>query len=219
MKRIASGYKRRGTKGNAELNSMVQDTKPAEPAAPQPMPEKGELDRMYKSLLEELAIPEGKREAMISKEPDDRKWKLIQHHSAMVKLAKTDTQKNKTSTPGYWVEVIQGRNAASEPSMTIGQASELQVVIRTSHKQFLKEFIDMHGVHMLVDLTRWYTARSPRSSEEKEILPQIMTCFKALMNNQMGKSFEACCSLIHTYIHTYIVLSCPSIYYPTIHNS
>ena len=42
-----------------------------------PMPPKKELERMYLQLLEELAIPEAKRDIMMKTEDDERKWKLV----------------------------------------------------------------------------------------------------------------------------------------------
>lgn len=41
------------------------------------MPPKKELEKLYLQLLEELAIPEAKREQMVKTEDDERKWKLV----------------------------------------------------------------------------------------------------------------------------------------------
>jgi len=146
-----------------------------------------ELDKIYKQVLEELAIPESKRAEMIAKETDARKWDLIKQHSAMIKMeSNAPNAGDRKKGAAFWVELISRRKASGEPVITVSEAGELYAVLRTAHKKFLEDFIQRDGVDFLIDLTRYYTGRDPMTDTEKKILPQIMSCYKPLMNNNMG---------------------------------
>lgn len=146
------------------------------------MPSKKELESLYASLLEDLAIPEAKREAMIATEDDAKKWKLIQAHKTMQKTGKNI----KTDEPMYWVGLLEAVDATGTPTITPEKAQEMETVLRTGHKKFLTEFVAGDGVQSLLKLTQWYTARFPLEDKERLTLQRLMECYKWLMNNQVG---------------------------------
>lgn len=65
-----STYKGKGPIVNAQAATAIEQEQI-------PMPPKKELERLYLQLLEELAIPEAKRDVMVKTEDDERKWKLV----------------------------------------------------------------------------------------------------------------------------------------------
>jgi len=151
-----------------------------------------ELNILYKKLLEDLAIPEAKRQLMLSNESDDRKWQLITAHSNMLRNTQQQDHQDKTREPKYWVEVITRRNRKDEPVLSVSDAGGLYAVLRTAHRKFLLEFIRLDGVEALVEITRWYTARDEMTEGERKVLAQIISSYKALMNNRFGMEAVLC---------------------------
>lgn len=145
-------------------------------------PSKKDIEAMYATLLEDLAIPEAKREQMIATEDDAKKWKLIQAHKSMIKTGKNI----KTDEPMYWVACLEAVDGTGVPTINPEKAQELETVLRTGHKKFLTEFVSGEGVQSLLQLTQWYTARYPLEEKERIILQRLMECYKWLMNNQVG---------------------------------
>ncbi len=189
MKKLISGGTLGRNKTMRKASKVPMGPKKGSLGASGPIPSGDKLDKLYKQALEELAIPESKRGEMIEKESPEKKWMLIQAHSQMLKqTGGKGSGDNSKHSASYWVDLISQRKADNTPVITVEEAGEFYAVVRTAHKQFLVDFIENDGVEMLIDLTRWYTTRDPtrRLMPEKKILPQLMSCYKALMNNSMG---------------------------------
>lgn len=153
-------------------------------------PSDAEVDKKFAEVLEAMALPEATRANMMRDQTTNKKWDLIKAHEQMVQNEQnhshTGVQAEKRNA-GYWVDLIsRRRNVSNEPVITLAEASELLAVMRTAHKQFLIDFVDQDGITILTDLTRWYTGRDGMNDKESHILPQIMSCYKALMNNRVG---------------------------------
>jgi len=152
------------------------------PPAATEMPSKKEIETLYASLLEDLAIPEAKRESMMVTEDDAKKWKLIQAHKTMQRSGKNI----KTDEPMYWVGLLEAVDMTGAPTITPEKAQEFETVLRTGHKKFLTEFVGGDGVQSLLALTSWYSARYPLEDRERLTLQRLMEAYKWLMNNQVG---------------------------------
>lgn len=162
---------------------MFKKKAPAPAPVVEVIPSKKEIESMYASLLEDLAIPEAKREQMIATEDEAKKWKLIQAHKSMIKTGKNI----KTDEPMYWVACLEANDSSTKvPTITPEKAQELETVLRTGHKKFLTEFVSVDGVQCLLKLTQWFTERYPLEDRERLTLQRLMECYKWLMNNQIG---------------------------------
>ncbi|GBG26605.1 Formin-H [Hondaea fermentalgiana] len=153
-------------------------------------PTGAKLDELFAAALEAMALPEATRTTMMREQSPAKKWDLIKAHKSMVKNDENEARSGASAekrNASFWVDLIsRRRSVTSEPVITVSEAGELYAVMRTAHKQFLLDFIDADGVSVLIDLTRWYTGRADRNEKESQILPQIMSCYKALMNNRVG---------------------------------
>lgn len=166
--------------------TLMFGSKPRKPSLPPPPavegpPPKPELEARYAALLEDLAIPEGKREQMILNEDDTKKWRLIQAHGKM-----QGAKNIKVDSGQYWIGCLEAVDASNLPTLTPEKAAEFETVIRTGHKKFLTEFVENDGVKSLLSLTSWYSARHPMMDGESKILVRLMEAYKGIFNNQTG---------------------------------
>ncbi len=85
-----------------------------------------------------------------------------------------------------WVPLIDKLNERSEPVITTAKARELETLLRTSHKQFLTDFIEAGGVKSLLNLSMYFAKKCPKTADERSLLFLVMKSFESLMNNHVG---------------------------------
>lgn len=153
---------------------------------PDERPGSEELNMRFEKMMEEMVLPEVNKTAL-RKQNDDKKWTLVQQHEAKNKKKSSENKQTDARNAFYWIKKMQQRNNKGVPVFTHKDALTMQSVFRTSHKDFLADFIqDFAGVKALNRLTGYYSNLSRRKKTEKEILSTLIESYKLLMNNEIG---------------------------------
>ena len=118
--------------------------------------------------------------------PPEKKWLLI----CQYQQSNQATPGVKTKTPqqevDFWIGILEGLDGEGQPSITQEQASELEAVIRTSHRGFLDLFVSTGGAESMLHLSDYYSNKTPKTSVEKTKSELLLSCYKPLMNNKTG---------------------------------
>lgn len=83
-----------------------------------------------------------------------------------------------SDTPGYYVNrlKVEGRQE--------GVLGSLCVSLRSQPAVWIKEFISLEGIHLIVNLL----LEADQSRKDQEMAEQCVYCFKAIMNTRVGIS-------------------------------
>eukprot|EP00924_Labyrinthula_sp_SR-Ha-C_P005020 snap_masked-scaffold_1-processed-gene-18.28-mRNA-1 protein AED:1.00 eAED:1.00 QI:0/-1/0/0/-1/1/1/0/1239 len=151
---------------------------------PTKMPETEEIDRLFEELLDALAMPKAQGAALKGQAPE-KKWKMIVAQRHML-ANKSSTKVDKKRTASYWIDKFAERDSLGRPRFTVQDALTAQSVFRTSHRDFLLEFIETRGVKIMNELVDFYTGLEDRTEEEYEILSNLIDSYRLLMNTEIG---------------------------------
>lgn len=158
------------------------------PDEPDAMPDSEEINKRLETALDEMALPEANREA-IRKQGDKKKWIIIQQQQKKKNNKKKSSaiMKNDAQSAYFWIKKMQQRDSKGLPVFTKEDGLKMQSVFRTSHKDFLADFIEgFAGVKALNRLTAYYSNLSKKRKSETTILSTLIDSYKLLMNNELG---------------------------------
>lgn len=118
-----------------------------------PKPEsEHEINQLYWRLLDELAIPEEKREEMMQTEPVDRKWMMICAHWSLLQLQEEQGNADE-SEPSYWAARLEELSAVEgSEQVDLNELRHFWRVVSTSPKQWLSAFFDVGGMESFASL-------------------------------------------------------------------
>ena len=149
----------------------------------EPMPQHEELERVFKEAVIEMAIPEAQYPAMFGLS-DEKKWDIIKQQKILKK--KQDSAGDDKHSAAKWVELLKGRTGDNRPTLSVEDAREMHTALRTGHRKFLVEFIEGEGIENLNAVTDYYTSHSDRSTRRIELVTQLVSMYKVLLNNNIG---------------------------------
>ena len=144
-----------------------------------------DMDELYAEVLEELAIPQVKR----IYDGESRCRQKVDPNQTATKVKYTRThlmRRNSNETAPYWIDILGQKGWNGKPKMNVTQAREMMAVIRTSHKDFLENFVQGGGPAAMLKVTKAISERNPKNPSEFALIEALVACFKALMNNDVG---------------------------------
>ena len=164
-----------------------------------PMPPPEELEMAFETFLEDLNLPEEKKE-MMKKFPDDRRWKIIQQQM------RDQLEDEETAAIEIQTDLDQ---LGANPTKDLLQS--LSVALRSKPIHWINKFVELNGINALFNFQKNVTA-AQRSGFFSFVAPPVdhpdippylpllppflslrddgleelsMKCIKSLMNNSV----------------------------------
>jgi len=152
------------------------------------MPPEEQFMPSFIALLDELGLPQGKREGMMQM-PADRKWTLLLQQKGreyLMQQGALDPKKHTVTTskkPEEFLNVLRG------PDRKVTDLSALEVSLRSEKISWVSEFLHADGLPTLLEILRDMADREEiMTQNDLEIQSKAMLCMKALMNNSVSLS-------------------------------
>ncbi len=142
-------------------------------------PDSEDIDRvnvMYDALLDHLLIPNSKKEELISTQSIEKKKQMLKMHSQLFEPGASSwgDKDNMLLT-----------NILKSKIPDLSSLSRLRVVLASANREFMTSFLDNGGVSALLKTIESRIDKSPLSELDVAVLYEILSCCKAVMNNQV----------------------------------
>ncbi|KAK2706666.1 hypothetical protein QYM36_014640 [Artemia franciscana] len=150
-----------------------------------PMPDEEEVNARFLDVIDELDLAGPKKAAMLSL-PLEKKWQIY-----LDRTNKELDRDNETIHPEQYIERVQAISGLPYPTEDETELfkrtqlyDELKTALRSQPHSYVLRFIDNNG---LVTLLEALTAMD-YDVQQSSIHSALIGCFKALMNNTVGRS-------------------------------
>lgn len=136
------------------------------------------IDTMYRALLDHLLMPPAKIEELMHSQTVEKKKQMLKMHAELFE-------------PGasLWGEKdhMLLTNILKSKVPDLQSLSRLRVVLSSANKEFMTSFLDNGGVTVLLKTIDSRINKLPMSELDVAVLYEILSCCKAVMNNQVRK--------------------------------
>ncbi|OUM65318.1 hypothetical protein PIROE2DRAFT_60114 [Piromyces sp. E2] len=171
-------------KSRNQLNEIqhTNDQKLGQNLDPMPSPE--EIQEQFDKVLQELALPQEKINAL-NHLPENKKWLMLQQQMLQHQQSSSENIKN-SDKPIDYINAIKLYLENDEEDAPVNAIQELEVSLRTEPIRWVKEFFADDGLQVIIDLMYKVCKKSNTSKLEKELRPHCLRCFKSVMNHGLG---------------------------------
>lgn len=134
------------------------------------------INAMYSALLDHLLIPSAKKEELMLSMTLEKKQQMLKMHEQLFEPgAKTWGDK----------DTMLLTNILKSKRPDLQSISRLRVVLASANREFMTSFLDFGGVALLLKTIESRINKRPLSELDVAVLFEILSCCKAVMNNQV----------------------------------
>lgn len=139
--------------------------------------DEGRINTMYSAVLDHLLIPAAKKEQLMSSQTIEKKKQMLQMHAKLFEPG-TSAWADKDS--------MLLSNILKSKVPDLQSLSRLRVTLASANREFMTSFLDNGGVAVLLKTIDAHVNKKPMSEVDVAVLYEILTCCKAVMNNDVG---------------------------------
>lgn len=164
---------------NEKLGIVPQD---------QRLPSDLALSTDIEEIMDELSVPQDKRE-YVRNLPKDKKFMLLKKHHESIEKQRPSTPDISRSvgslkSPEMYIESIQTATKCSQDM--IKELLSLEVALRTLPIRWVSDFLSHNGLEVLLTNFKQLCLQSRLDNDERELQHQYIRCFRTIMNNAIG---------------------------------
>ncbi|ORX59890.1 FH2-domain-containing protein [Piromyces finnis] len=150
-----------------------------------PMPSPEEINKQFEKVLQELALPQEKIEAL-NRLPENKKWLMLQQQMLQHQMTSNESLKGNSDKPVDYINAIKLYIENDEEEAPINTIQNLEVSLRTEPISWVKEFFAYGGLQAIIDLMFKVCKKLNPNNLEKELRPHCLRCYKSIMNHGLG---------------------------------
>lgn len=142
------------------------------------MPSNEEVERQFVQVLDSLLTPPHVKEQLIKSQSKEKKWTTVLLHQ----------EGSNITTTGKWGDRDNSLLAQIQKAKTpdVQMILRLKTSLSSANKDYMKAFLEAGGVSLLLKAVDSSINRKPMTQMDIAILYEILSCFKAVMNNSTG---------------------------------
>ncbi len=149
------------------------------------------INQKYSAVLDHLLTPLSVKEQLIKTQSLEKKKQTVEMHK---QLFEKHNIQNDSPTPGLasaakgWGEkenvLLSSIQKSKNPDLQ--SLAKLKIILSSANREFMTSFLESGGVSALLKMVDARLMKRPFTELDIATLYEILSCFKAVMNNPIG---------------------------------
>jgi len=136
---------------------------------------------MYSQVLDHLLTPPQVKEGLMNSQSVEKKWQTVKMYKNLFENS------DGTSATGWGDrENVLLTNIQRAKVPDLASLSRLKIVLSSANRELMTAFLDAGGISVLMKAIEGRLNSRPQTEVDIAILYEILSCCKAIMNNDVG---------------------------------
>lgn len=135
---------------------------------------------MYCAVLDHLLTTPQVKEGLLASQSTEKKWQTVKMYKNLFE--------GNNSNPSGWGDrenmLMNNISRAKKPDLA--SLSRLKIILSSANRELMTAFLDVGGISVLLRAIESRLNSRPQTEVDIAILYEILSCCKAIMNNDIG---------------------------------